>query len=248
MMEFKLIKIKNIDFSYVEKRGIFSKTTRKNILNNFSLEIPESCLFGLIGENGSGKTTLTKILMGVYKPEKGSVTIDNFGNPYKGNNKWKESIGIISGSTSKIFNSMFLFEQVKYFEIIYAKFRIESFNNYIDFFKINHILNKKSSSISFGERIKFEIALTLSYFPKILILDEPTVGLDTIAIQQVREILINYVQKYKACGILTSHNLKDISEMTTFFGFLKDGSIINIFNKNQIILSEIEKKYVEIYS
>ncbi|KAB8037680.1 ATP-binding cassette domain-containing protein [Silvanigrella paludirubra] len=247
-MEFKLIRIKDLHFSYFEKRGLFSKPTRKNILNNFSLEIPESCLFGLIGENGSGKTTLTKILMGVFKPEQGSVTIDYFGDPYNGKNNWKESIGIISGATSKIFNSMFLFEQVKYFEILYAKFCIDSFNNYIDFFNIRHILNKRAASISFGERIKYEIALTLSYFPKILILDEPTVGLDTIAIQQVREILTNYVQQYKACGILTSHNLKDINEMTNFFGYLKNGNIINFFNKNEMSLSEIEKKYVELYS
>jgi ABC-2 type transport system ATP-binding protein len=202
----------------------------------------------LIGPNGSGKTTITKLLMGVFKPEKGSIYIEGFGNPNKGKENWKESIGILSGSTSKLFYSMYLFEQLKYYEIIYKKFNTKKFYEYLEQFQITHILNQRPIQISFGERIKFEFSLTLSYLPKILILDEPTVGLDPIAILQVRDVISKYIKETKSSGILTSHNLKDIAQVTDFYGFLKDGEICEFISKNQLNIEEIEKKYVSIYS
>ncbi len=233
-----MIQLKNISFHYNGKEPI---------LENLSLKLEPGKLFGLVGPNGSGKTTLSKILMGIYTPKSGHILADLPYKPDLTNENWKASLGVLSGAGTKLFHTLDIDEQVTIYSSLYNRFSKPRFYDLMANFGYNGGFLKKVSALSFGERIKVELALTLAYQPKIIILDEPTVGLDPIAIGIVRKALISYVQEHQALGLLTSHNLRDIVEVCEIGGFLKDKSIQHTFICAEENEFELEEKYKAFY-
>ena len=181
----------------------------KKALDNVSLTIKESELFGLLGVNGAGKTTLIKILCGLTRKTSGTITINNF-NLDKEIDKIKEIIDISPQETS-VANNLTVKENLEFFANIYNNNDDKTLNEIIDIFNLNEVLNQRAKTLSGGYKRRLSIAIALISKPKILFLDEPTLGLDVFARRELWNI-IKKLQK-NITIILTSHYLEEIENL-----------------------------------
>lgn len=247
-----MIEVLNVSFSYKPRRTLLRSSKAKSpvhVLKGIEMTIPAGQLFGLIGPNGSGKTTLAKLILGAYQPDSGILLVDGEPRPGLGNSRWKQRIGWLSGASSRLFSTITLLEHIAMYNSLYKHFDKQWFDGIIEEMDLADKLHKLPTALSFGERIKFEIAITMAYRPEILVLDEPTVGLDPLAIRHVRQLIQTYMSRQNVCGLLTSHNLKDIEELCPQGAFLHDGILMNHFYSEDSWNAErLEARYREVYS
>ena len=194
----------------------------KKALDNVSLTIKKGELFGLLGVNGAGKTTLIKILCGLTKKTTGTVTINNF-NLDKEIDKIKEIIDISPQETS-VANNLTVKENLEFFANIYNNKNITTINEIIEIFNLNAVLNQRAKTLSGGYKRRLSIAIALISKPKILFLDEPTLGLDVFARRELWNI-IKKLQK-NITIILTSHYLEEIENLCDRVAILSNGKLL----------------------
>ena len=207
-----IITIKNVCKNYKTKKA----------LDNVSLTIKEGELFGLLGVNGAGKTTLIKILCGLTNKTSGTIMIDNFSLD-KEIDKIKEIIDISPQETS-VANNLTVKENLEFFANIYNNNNISTINEIIDIFNLNEVINQRAKTLSGGYKRRLSIAIALISKPKILFLDEPTLGLDVFA----RRELWNIIRKLKKdiTIILTSHYLEEIDNLCDRVAILSNGKLL----------------------
>lgn len=209
-----IITISNVSKNYKTKKA----------LNNVSLEIKSGELFGLLGVNGAGKTTLIKILCGLTKKSDGTITINNL-DLDNDLNKIKEIIDISPQETS-VANNLTVRENLEFFANIYNNNNSETLNEIINVFNLQDVLNQRAKTLSGGYKRKLSIAIALVSKPKILFLDEPTLGLDVFARRELWKI-INKL-KNNITIILTSHYLEEIEFLCDRVGILSKGKILKV--------------------
>ena len=203
------------------------KTTKA--LDNVCLEIEDGELFGLLGVNGAGKTTLIKILCGLTKKTSGNVSINGF-DLDKDIDHIKEIIDISPQETS-VANNLTVKENLEFFAKIYSN-DLDVINEVVNTFKLEEVLNKRAKTLSGGYKRRLSIAIALISKPKILFLDEPTLGLDVFA----RRELWNIINKLKSkiTIILTSHYLEEIEHLCDRVAILSKGKLVEIGTIEQI--------------
>ncbi len=189
-------------------------------LDNVSLNIKQGELFGLLGVNGAGKSTLIKILCGLTKKTSGIVTINNL-NLDKDMDKIKEIIDISPQETS-VANNLTVKENLQFFANIYNN--NDKIKEIIDIFNLGEVLNKRAKTLSGGYKRRLSIAIALISSPKILFLDEPTLGLDVFARRELWNI-IKKLQK-SITIILTSHYLEEIENLCDRVAILSNGKLL----------------------
>ena len=194
----------------------------KKALDNVSLSIKHGELFGLLGVNGAGKTTLIKILCGLTRKTSGTITINNF-NLDKEIEKIKEIIDISPQETS-VANNLTVKENLVFFANIYNNNDANTINEIIDIFNLNEVLNQRAKTLSGGYKRRLSIAIALISKPKILFLDEPTLGLDVFARRELWNI-IKKLQK-NITIILTSHYLEEIENLCDRVAILSNGKLL----------------------
>ncbi len=194
----------------------------KKALDNVSLTIKQGELFGLLGVNGAGKTTLIKILCGLTRKTSGTITISNF-NLDKEIDKIKEIIDISPQETS-VANNLTVKENLEFFANIYNNNDVKTINKVIDIFNLNEVLNQRAKTLSGGYKRRLSIAIALISKPKILFLDEPTLGLDVFARRELWNI-IKKLQK-NITIILTSHYLEEIENLCDRVAILSNGKLL----------------------
>ena len=194
----------------------------KKALDNVSLSIKQGELFGLLGVNGAGKTTLIKILCGLTRKTSGTITINNF-NLDKEIDKIKEIIDISPQETS-VANNLTVKENLEFFANIYNINDAKTINEIIDIFNLNEVLNQRAKTLSGGYKRRLSIAIALISKPKILFLDEPTLGLDVFARRELWNI-IKKLQK-NITIILTSHYLEEIENLCDRVAILSNGKLL----------------------
>ena len=194
----------------------------KKALDNVSLSIKQGELFGLLGVNGAGKTTLIKILCGLTKKTSGNITINNF-NLDKEIDKIKEIIDISPQETS-VANNLTVKENLDFFANIYNNNDSNTINEIVDIFNLNEVLNQRAKTLSGGYKRRLSIAIALISKPKILFLDEPTLGLDVFARRELWNI-IKKLQK-NITIILTSHYLEEIENLCDRVAILSNGKLL----------------------
>ena len=194
----------------------------KKALDNVSLTIKEGELFGLLGVNGAGKTTLIKILCGLTNKTSGTIMINNFSLD-KEIDKIKEIIDISPQETS-VANNLTVKENLEFFANIYNNNNTNTINEMIDIFNLNEVINQKAKTLSGGYKRRLSIAIALISKPKILFLDEPTLGLDVFA----RRELWNIIRKLQKdiTIILTSHYLEEIENLCDRVAILSNGKLL----------------------
>lgn len=207
-----IITIDNVCKDYKSKRA----------LDNLSLTVRQGELFGLLGVNGAGKTTLIKILCGLTRKTSGTVTINNF-DLDKDIDRIKEIIDISPQETS-VANNLTVKENLEFFANIYNSNDADTIDKIVDIFGLNEVLNQRGKTLSGGYKRRLSIALALISKPKILFLDEPTLGLDVFARRELWNI-IKKLQK-NITIILTSHYLEEIENLCDRVAILSNGRLI----------------------
>ena len=192
----------------------------KKALDNVSLEIKKGELFGLLGVNGAGKTTLIKILCGLTKKTSGNVLINDL-NLDNDIDKIKEIIDISPQETS-VAQNLTVKENLNFFANIYNT--TNKIEEVVNIFKLNDVLNQKAKTLSGGYKRRLSIAIALISQPKILFLDEPTLGLDVFARRELWKIIDEL--KKNITIILTSHYLEEIENLCDRVAILSNGKLL----------------------
>ena len=216
----------------------------KNIVDNISFDVPLGCISGLLGPNGAGKTTTFYIIAGLIKADKGDIFLDDENvSSFAMHKRSKMGIKYLPQEPS-IFQNLSVYENLLGLAELSFKRKedIEDFiTKSIDEFNLSEILNHKGRQLSGGQRRKVEIARTLAANPKIILLDEPFAGIDPIAIDEIKQVLIKL--KNKKIGILiTDHNVREALEICDHAIVINNGSIIAKGDKNSLIKDEMVKK------
>ena len=184
-------------------------------VKDFDLNLDSQNLVGLLGPNGSGKTTLMKMLSGIITPSRGTVKVLGE-TPSHRKNIFKKNISLVMGQKSQLWwdipvmDSFLLFQ--KYYEISEANFkkRVYELGDRLNTNQLFHVPLRK---LSLGERMKMELMACLLHEPKVIFLDEPTIGLDISAQKNVRSFLKDYYERKKPLIILTSHYMADVEAL-----------------------------------
>ena len=227
-----IIKIKDLSKNYKDIKA----------LKNVSLNVKEGELFGLLGINGAGKTTLIKILSGLTKKSSGEVIIDNY--DLKEINEIKKIIDISPQEVAVALN-LTVFENLIFFQELYDKVDKEYLNQVISQLGLNDVLKKKAKTLSGGYQRRLSIAISLMSKPKILFLDEPTLGLDVISRRELWKIIKEL--KGNKTMILTSHYLEEIENLCDRVGVLSKGELLFIGTIEEMKKKTNEDKFEEAF-
>lgn len=215
----------------------------KKALDGVSLTVKGGELFGLLGVNGAGKTTLIKILVGLTKKTDGKVIIDGKNIDCE-IDKIKEIVDISPQETS-VANNLTVRENLEFFARVYGKDNEELIQKTVGIFHLEEVLNQKAITLSGGYKRRLSIAIALISQPKILFLDEPTLGLDVFA----RRELWNIIKKLKneVTIILTSHYLEEIEHLCDRVAILSKGKLLITGKIDEITQSANVKTFEEAF-
>jgi ABC-2 type transport system ATP-binding protein len=204
------------------------KTTEHVALKEVSFTIEPGSFVGLIGANGAGKTTLLKILSGLIPPSSGDATVMGF-RPFDRSMDFRHAISLVMGQKAQLWWDLpatDAFDLLKaIYEIPEAKYR-ERLNTLSELLDVTRLLQTQIRRLSLGERMKMELIGALLHWPKVVFLDEPTIGLDVLAAEKLRDFLKVFNQREKATIILTSHNMDDIERLCSRVMIMKTGEMI----------------------
>ena len=186
-----------------------------NALKDISVQIEDGEILGILGENGAGKTTLIKLLVGLLHPSSGEVSINGF-TPWNRKSDFIKQISVVMGQKNQLWwdipaSESFLLNQ-KIYEIPEIQYK-NTLDELVDLLSVREKLNVQVRRLSLGERMKMEFIAALLHKPKIVLLDEPTIGLDVISQLKIREFVKYYNEKYKTTFLLTSHYMHDIQAL-----------------------------------
>lgn len=204
------------------------KTIQKDALKSVNLEIKQGEIIGLIGANGAGKTTLVKILAGIVHPTSGEATVLGF-KPWERSNEYRKQMSLIMGQKAQVWwdlpalDSFLLLKEIYQIEDSLYKKNLEFL---ADTLMIHDQLKVQVRKLSLGERMKVELMAALLHNPKVIFLDEPTIGLDISAQKAVREFMKGYQAEFKPITILTSHYMEDIKELCPRIVIMKQGEFV----------------------
>ena len=184
-------------------------------LTDIHLNINKGEIVGILGENGAGKTTLIKLIVGLLYPSTGNIVVDNY-SPWKRDHKFLSNISVVMGQKNQLWwdipaSESFLLN--KHIYNIDDKSYNNTLNELVEFLDVRDKINVQVRRLSLGERMKMEIIAALLHKPQIILLDEPTLGLDVISQSKIREFVKYYNQKHNTTFVITSHYTKDIQEM-----------------------------------
>ena len=213
----------------ITAKNVVKKFDKFTALNHFNMNVPEGSIYGLVGPNGSGKTTTIKHLIGMYKQDEGEILVND--EKVYDNEKVKSKIAYISDDLY-FFHGYSIKDMAKFYSKIYKDFSFEKFNDLQKVFNID--IKRKVNKLSKGMKKQVAFWLTISCNPEIMILDEPIDGLDPIMKENVWKILLEEVKKRKMTVIISSHNLKELENVCTNIGIMKNGEMV--------LEKELEKK------
>ncbi len=208
-----IITIENICKNYKEKKA----------LDNVCLQIKQGELLGLLGVNGAGKTTLIQILCGLTKKSSGTVTIDTY-DLDKDIDKIKKIVDISPQETS-IANNLTVKENLEFFNELYNN-PPDFIQEIVETFHLNDVLNQRAKTLSGGYKRRLSIAVALISKPKILFLDEPTLGLDVYSRRELWKIIEHLRENVTI--ILTSHYLEEIERLCDRVAILSNGKLLQV--------------------
>jgi ABC-2 type transport system ATP-binding protein len=210
-------------------KGIWErKYDSKVALDKTTLKIESGKIIGLVGANGAGKTTLLKILSGLVIPSSGEATVLGF-KPWERKNEYLSQMSILLGQKNQLWwdisplDSYALLARIYDLDVEKSRKRVEELATMLD---CTHVLNTQLRRLSLGERMKMEIIGALLHEPRILFLDEPTIGLDIVAQENIRNFLSRYVKEKGPTVILTSHYMDDIATLADSLLLISKGKIV----------------------
>ena len=201
-------------------------------LNKLSFEIPPGCVFGVLGPNGSGKTTLLSIILDVLKADTGNFLW--FGQP--GSPEQRKKIGSLL-ETPNFYHYLSAVNNLKITNSISGRGSANAIDDVLQKVNLYERRNSRFSSYSLGMKQRLAIAAALLGEPKVLVLDEPTNGLDPVGIAEIRELMIA-LNKQGHTIIMASHLLDEVEKVCTHVAILKRGELITTGHVNDVLVDD----------
>ncbi len=197
-------------------------------VDNISFDIAEGELVGFIGPNGAGKTTTLKVLSGLLYPTSGTVRVLGH-EPFKREAKFQKQFSLVMGQKNQLWWDLPAWESFilnkEIYEVPEEKFT-QTVNELAEMLDVKDILKIQVRKLSLGQRMKCELIAALLHNPKVLFLDEPTIGLDVVAQKTMRDFIKDYNQKFNATIILTSHYMEDVKQLCKRVVIIDKGVIL----------------------
>ncbi len=257
-----MIHLENVVKIYkVARRGTGTKETLRaffrrdyteiRALNGLSFDIQDGEIVGLLGPNGAGKSSCIKICTGILYPDSGTVECNGF-IPYKDRMRYTREIGVVFGQRTQLFWDVPVGDSYELLKDIYdvpeQKFR-ENLQELTELLDLQKLLMTPARQLSLGQRMRCELAASLLHDPKILFLDEPTIGLDAVSKLAVRKFVRKINEEKKTTVILTTHDMQDVealSERVMLIGkgrLILDGTLSDIRREG----ASLDESLVEFY-
>ena len=205
----------------LEMKNVVKTFGHVTALDNLSLTVPKGAVYGLVGPNGAGKSTAIRHLTGIYRPDKGEVTLE--GMPVFENPAAKGRIGYIPDDVF-YYPGATLEEMRKFYKGIYPKFDDDLFARLHEIFQLPS--NTPIRRYSKGMQKQAAFHLTMSIHPEVLILDEPVDGLDPVMRRQVMSVILADVAEHGTTVLISSHNLRELEDVCDHVGIMDKGRML----------------------
>lgn len=204
------------------------KYKEQTAVNNISFNIEAGELVGYIGENGAGKSTTIKMLTGLLTPTSGKVVVNGI-VPNEKRIENNKQIGAVFGQKTQLWWDLPVIESFKLIKKMYQipenEYK-ENLRKFTEILELEELLDKQVKNLSLGQKMRCEIAATFLHNPKVVYLDEPTIGLDILVKENIRKFIKDINKEKKTTVILTTHDLKDIEEVCNRIILIDKGTII----------------------
>lgn len=217
-------------------------------VDDISFEINEGELVGFIGPNGAGKTTTLKCLSGLLYPSSGRVEVLGF-SPWERKNKFLKQISLVMGQKNQLWWDLPPIESFLLNKEIYGvserKFK-QTLDNLSELLEIQDVLKVQVRKLSLGQRMKCELAAALLHEPRVLFLDEPTIGLDVVMQKKLRDFIREYNKEYSSTIILTSHYMEDVRQLCERIIVINHGKILYDGKLSEIVKKYAQEKFIKV--
>ena len=213
---------------------------KRQILNNVSLEVNQGDILGFIGPNGAGKTTTIKLILGLQSIDSGAVKINGY-DIQKEFEKAIEKVGTIVENPD-LYMYLSGYDNLKLISNMYKNIDKKRIDEVVKLVKLEQRINDKVSKYSLGMRQRLGIAQALLHKPNLLILDEPTNGLDPEGIKELRELIKDLAEKENMAIVISSHNLSELESFCNKVTIIKNGKIVETSTINEV--KKVEHSYI----
>lgn len=254
-----MIKVKDLQKSFKQYKkepglmGSLKSVFKRNYfdikaVDGISFEIGEGEVVGFVGRNGAGKTTTLKMLSGILHPTGGEVEVLGF-DPTQRAPEFLKQISLVMGQKTQLWwdlpplESFLLNKEI--FSVSDADFK-KNLDELVELLDIESVLKVPVRKLSLGQRMKCELTASLIHQPKVLFLDEPTIGLDVLAQKNIREFIKKYNAKRKTTIILTSHYMDDVEDLCQRIIIIDSGKLIYDGPLKNLINDYIKDKYLKL--
>jgi len=235
-----IVEITDLSFSYEDSEGV--------VLDGITLNIAKGDYLGVIGPNGAGKTTTLKVLSGLLYPTGGAVSVLGY-DPYKRQAVFQKQFSLVMGQKNQLWWDLppletFILNKEIY-EVPDEQYG-KTLNELVEMLEVKEVLKIQVRKLSLGQRMKCELIAALIHSPKVLFLDEPTIGLDVVMQKKMRDFVKDYNQRYKATIILTSHYMDDVKELCERVIVIDKGRLMFDGKLSEIIEKFADHKRIEV--
>ena len=216
----------------LEVKNVTKRIGKKTIIKDINFEIKEGEVFGLVGPNGAGKSTLIKTMLGLYKLTEGTTLINGYDVRKDFENALQEVGAIIENPEA--YDYLTAKKNMEIFSRMYGKVDKQQIDELLKLVKLEDRKNHRVRTFSLGMKQRLGIAISLIPNPKLLILDEPTNGLDPIGIKELRDLIKNVSKEKGAAVLISSHILSEIELICDRIAIIDNGEIIEIIEPKKV--------------
>ena len=216
-------------------------------VKNISFEVEKGEMIAFIGPNGDGKSTTIKMMTGILYSDSGSIKVIDY-DPVKDRKKLAYNIGTVFGQKEQLWTHLTPYDNFKFFGAIYdiPESRIEKrIEELKQLFELDEFINTPVRNLSLGQRIRCEIVASLIHEPKVLFLDEPTIGLDPVVKENIRSLIKRMNKEFKTTIFLTSHDVGDIEKLCKRVIIINNGSVVLDDTMENLKYHYLNKKIVD---
>ena len=228
----------------LKANNIFKSYKGRKVVNDISIEVNQGEIVGLLGPNGAGKTTSFYMIVGLIKPESGTISIDEYNiTTFPMYLRAQKGIGYLAQEPS-VFRKLSVEENIKAVLELTSLSKEEQLNkmeNLIEEFGLQKIRKNRGDLLSGGERRRTEIARALATDPKFVLLDEPFAGVDPIAVEDIQKI-VSHLKKKNIGILITDHNVQETLAITDRTYLMFEGSILKHGKPEELASDEIVRK------
>ncbi len=253
-----VIEVKNLSKSFkvkLKEKGL--KGSLKSIIKpkyktikavrNVSFSVEKGEIIAFIGPNGAGKSTTIKMMTSILYPDKGSIKVMGL-DPSRDRKALSYEIGTVFGQKEQLWTHLTPYDNFKFFGAIYdiPEAAVEKkISELIELFELGDFINTPVRNLSLGQRIRCEIVASLIHEPKVLFLDEPTIGLDPVVKENIRSLIKRMNKEYKTTIFLTSHDVGDIEKLCKRVIIINNGTVVMDDTMENLKYNYLNKKIVE---